>query len=297
MGEPKWILLAEDDDDIRHIIKQSLEFEGKELELLVIEARDGLEAISKASLREFHCVVTDLNMPRSSGLDLIRALQTTPLNANTPTIVITGNGEDDLAERYTHIHVLPKPFEPRDLVRKVVQELKLGRMDDRIAAHLMNPFLNACRDFLTNELSLSAQIDSPSFKRSSECLIGDVHCTLTMVTDVTRNKFTLSFDQSFLDHVRMHLVKTDRSAQGTLTSAKATANRVCQELFELATESLRNQMGSPPRLAGTALINYRNENEYADLTRRAGITVTIRTPQGRLILTALAQASQLTRRI
>jgi CheY-like chemotaxis protein len=72
MNGTKFVLVVEDDDEIRSLIVSSLKAESADVPLTVVEARDGREAIQFAGRQEFHCVVTDLNMPRTSGQELIR---------------------------------------------------------------------------------------------------------------------------------------------------------------------------------------------------------------------------------
>jgi CheY-like chemotaxis protein len=89
--ETRWVLLAEDDDDIRTLIRDSLiaevESSGNGVLLKVVEAKDGTEALEQAVVQRFHCVITDLRMPRTTGDEFIRSMQSHPLNANTPTLI------------------------------------------------------------------------------------------------------------------------------------------------------------------------------------------------------------------
>lgn len=289
--DQRWVLLAEDDDDIRQLIHESLKSEGKDLNLQIVEAKDGVEAITIASNREFHCVVTDLKMPRSSGEDFIRAMQTHPLNANTPTLVITGHGSEEFSEKYSHIKVIPKPFMPSDLARSVIREIKLGRMDDRIAVHLINPFVLVIREFLENseDLALPVKLEEPSVKKAGEGLVGDVHCTLTLQSETIKNRFTLSFDKELLEYLRVNYFQTKIPISGG-ASSEITARQICQHIYELVSPQLKGVMGGAPRLVATSIITYKNEAEYAELVRGAGVNLVCRTEYGRIIAGAFSKA-------
>lgn len=284
----RWVLLAEDDENIRSMIRASLETVDHGLNLQIVEARDGLEAITMANHREFHCVITDLKMPRSNGEDFIRSMQTHALNANTPTLVITGNSDGQFSERFSHIRVFPKPFSVQDLARTVVQEIKLGRMDSRIAVHLMNPFVHAIKTFIEDEVGLDLKLEDAAIKKAAEGLIGDFHCTMTIMSSNIKNRFSISFDREILDHLKTHYFQK-RAPQWAGLTPDLTARQVCQALFEAVAPNLKNQMGGIPRLAATSIITNKNESEYSELIRAAGVTLVGRTDYGRVIAGAFSK--------
>lgn len=294
MNEMRWVLLAEDDDDIRSMIRHSLEEEAAGLNLQVVEARDGAEALQRAGAREFHCVVTDLRMPRSTGEDLLRALQSQPLNANTPTLVVSGHADDrDFAERFSHVRVIPKPFLPQDVARAVVREIKLGRMDDRVAAHLMNPFLDALRHYLSDVLKLELDQVAPAVKKPGDVLQGDLHCTMTMTNGLSKARFTLSFDRVLLDHLKAKYFST-RVANWASFTSDVTARHFCQVVFERLSPTMQKIMGGQVRLVGTSVVLARseepsNEVELSDLVKGSGILVSLVTPFGRVLAGAYAK--------
>ena len=86
MKKAKFVLVVEDEDEIRSMIVSSLKEQAEGLELYIVEAKDGREAINYSGRQEFHCIVTDLTMPRTTGEELIRVLLADTLNANTPMI-------------------------------------------------------------------------------------------------------------------------------------------------------------------------------------------------------------------
>lgn len=294
MAGLRWILLAEDDDNIRQLIRDSLHIEGDGLNLHVVEAKDGLEAITKAGHREYHCVITDLKMPRSTGEDFIRAMKAHPLNANTPTVVITGHGGEDFSEKYSHIKVIPKPFTPMELARTVIREIKLGRMDDRIAVHLMNPFVASIRSYIEDETRLDLKLEEPVVKRTGEGIIGDVHCTMTLQSEVSKNRFTLSFDKELLEFIKIKQGQ-EKTTPGTGNTPDVIARTVCQQIFERVAPNLKGLMGGVPRLIGTSIVTMKNESEVAELMRTVGVTLVGRTAQGRVIAAAFSKPK--TRRV
>jgi len=80
------ILIADDDDLCRGLIKDSIEIENVKLYL----ASDGMEALSLIKDNNIEILITDLNMPKLDGLSLINLAR--QFNNNIVSIIITGFG-------------------------------------------------------------------------------------------------------------------------------------------------------------------------------------------------------------
>ncbi len=87
----KIILLADDDDNLRRV----LEFQLSEAGYKILTAADGAEAFEIFTNNDFDCVITDLRMPKLSGLELLEKIKT--VNAEIPVVVITAFGEVETA--------------------------------------------------------------------------------------------------------------------------------------------------------------------------------------------------------
>ncbi|MGP8162094.1 MAG: response regulator [Candidatus Dormibacteria bacterium] len=79
------ILVAEDEADIRELLRLVLTGAGHEVET----APDGAAALESAVARPPALLVTDLRMPSMNGLDLIRALRGDPTLCHVPVILFT----------------------------------------------------------------------------------------------------------------------------------------------------------------------------------------------------------------
>ncbi len=84
-------MLADDDLNLRRVLEFQLTAAGYE----VSTARDGAEALEIFASADFDCVVTDLRMPKLSGLELLGKIKAE--NAEIPVIVITAFGEVETA--------------------------------------------------------------------------------------------------------------------------------------------------------------------------------------------------------
>lgn len=90
------VLLAEDSDFFRAQVKRSLEEDG----YAVLEAPDGQAAweILMEHVGQVRIVVTDIEMPRLSGLELTRRIRSEPKVADLPVIGLTSlAGDEDIA--------------------------------------------------------------------------------------------------------------------------------------------------------------------------------------------------------
>lgn len=87
----KTVLIADDDESLRRV----LEFQLEEAGYRVLSATDGSEALDLFTSNEVDSLITDLRMPKLSGLELLEKIKA--LNPETPVIVVTAFGEVETA--------------------------------------------------------------------------------------------------------------------------------------------------------------------------------------------------------
>jgi two-component system chemotaxis response regulator CheY len=113
------ILAVDDSEPIRKMLRMVLANSGHTLEL----AADGIEALDIFSRNSFNLVVTDINMPRMTGLELIRQIRY--LNAEIPILALTTESEQRIREQGKIAGVdgwIVKPFRPAqflDIVKQI----------------------------------------------------------------------------------------------------------------------------------------------------------------------------------
>lgn len=127
------ILIVDDDPDIREVMRDRLKAMGFE----VVEASDGVQALTR--LREDSPTITllDLMMPKKTGLEVLKAIQDEGLE--TTTIVMTAYGTIDKAVeamRAGAYDFLTKPFSPGHL------EVVIGKALEREALKRDNLLLS-----------------------------------------------------------------------------------------------------------------------------------------------------------
>src|SRR4051812_13827650 len=117
-GPPATILVVEDEEAIRMILRTALEMRGYRV-LTAEDAAAGLRA-SKAHEGRIDLIITDMLMPGMNGSDLVRVLL--PDRPDVHVIYVSGylGSEVDLPPLPTGQTVfLPKPFTPRELIEVV----------------------------------------------------------------------------------------------------------------------------------------------------------------------------------
>ena len=114
------ILIVDDEEQIRMIIKKYAAFEGYQ----VSEAVNGMEAVEICRRQHFDLIIMDVMMPELDGFSASREIRKT---ANTPILMLSARGEE-----YDRIHgfeigvddYVVKPFSPRELMMRVSAIIK-----------------------------------------------------------------------------------------------------------------------------------------------------------------------------
>ena len=109
------ILVVDDDDGIRSLIKQYL----NENNFLVTTSNSAENAEEKILIIRFDLIVLDVMMPGKSGLEFIKDNK---FKIDTPIILLTAKGETE--DRVGGLEIgaddyLPKPFEPKELTLRI----------------------------------------------------------------------------------------------------------------------------------------------------------------------------------
>ena len=91
----KSVLVVDDSFMIRRYVKSCL----AGLDLSVAEAVDGKDGLDKASEQNYDVIITDLNMPRMDGLEMISAVRQIHHYQMTPIVVLTSENSQSMHER------------------------------------------------------------------------------------------------------------------------------------------------------------------------------------------------------
>ena len=121
------ILIVDDDDGIRSLVKQYL----NENNFLVTTSNSAENAEEKVSIIKFDLIVLDVMMTGKSGLEFIKNNKS---KIDTPIILLTAKGEAE--DRVGGLEIgaddyLPKPFEPKELILRIKNILNKTKKNDQ----------------------------------------------------------------------------------------------------------------------------------------------------------------------
>jgi type II secretory ATPase GspE/PulE/Tfp pilus assembly ATPase PilB-like protein/ActR/RegA family two-component response regulator len=117
-GVGSTILLVDDEDHLRRLLKDLLEREGYE----VVEARDGAEALEQIDRHGPDVMLLDLNLPGMDGYSVLAHVRSRPATESLPVVVLTAKGDEDNEVRVLQAGAddfLTKPFRARALYARL----------------------------------------------------------------------------------------------------------------------------------------------------------------------------------
>ncbi|HUD20643.1 MAG TPA: response regulator [Candidatus Saccharimonadales bacterium] len=122
--EFKSILLADDDLTLREMYEERLKAEGFSVET----ARDGEEALQKATDLKPNLILLDIMMPKVNGLDVLKKLREQSDTANIPVIVLTALIQDreklESVTRGADGYIVKSETMPGDVIAKVKEVIE-----------------------------------------------------------------------------------------------------------------------------------------------------------------------------
>ncbi len=119
MGSSYAILIVDDSVAIRSLIRKSLVSSGF---TNTVEAQDGKEAIDMLSMFKINLIISDLNMPKVNGLELLKAILGHSVFKTIPFVVLTSDINDETFEKAMKLGAtdyIKKPFTKENLISKI----------------------------------------------------------------------------------------------------------------------------------------------------------------------------------
>jgi CheY-like chemotaxis protein len=117
------ILVVEDEPDMMRILTYALNAAGHH----VVPAYGGDDAIRKVKAQKFDLVLTDLSMPKVSGVEVIEAIKGDPATKHIPVLAVTAHVWDRISQVAGEVGCdgyIAKPFSPKQLVQEIQKYLK-----------------------------------------------------------------------------------------------------------------------------------------------------------------------------
>ncbi|MEZ4469544.1 MAG: response regulator [bacterium] len=133
MSDPRpLVLLADDDIEIRRLVRRAI----SGLDVDILEAQDGEEALEKVIVEAPDLVILDVMMPTLTGWEICKYIRSKPHLAETRVVMLTAVGKtvnELTSPLYGADAYLDKPFDLQELasvVKRLLEELAAEQDDD-----------------------------------------------------------------------------------------------------------------------------------------------------------------------
>lgn len=117
------ILIVEDEE----LMLKSLEFRLKKDGYQVFAAKDGVNALELIKENQFDLIITDIMLPFVGGLEIVSKVKTDPATKNTPVIVLSAVGLENVVLEAFQLGAddfITKPFNLSELSIRVKKHVK-----------------------------------------------------------------------------------------------------------------------------------------------------------------------------
>jgi DNA-binding response OmpR family regulator len=117
VAERKRVLLVEDDESVRQLVRVTLQMHDYD----VVEAKDGLEGLLFLDMHKPDAVILDLMMPDVGGERMLAQLRATVQTKKIPVVIITGKPEvaPEVIGLVGKENFFPKPFDPDAVIARL----------------------------------------------------------------------------------------------------------------------------------------------------------------------------------
>jgi two-component system phosphate regulon response regulator OmpR len=206
------VLLVDDDEKLRNLLKEYLEGYGYRV-LTLVDGSAVPETIKKETP---DIVILDIMMPVKDGLDVLKEIRMT---FAIPVIMLTAKGE--ATDRIVGLELgaddyLPKPFDPRELLARIKAVLRRGltmeegiEKDESLIINVGGLTLNRARQTLSVE-DKEVELSSTEYK-ILEALMAHPNTVLSRdrLLNLARGRDFMAFDRSVDVHISKLRAKLD----------------------------------------------------------------------------------------
>ena len=121
------VLIVDDEEMIRSVLREYVEFEGGEAD----EACDGMEAVTKCRDNNYDVVLMDVMMPRLDGFSAVKEIRKF---SQVPVIMLSARGEE--YDKLFGFEIgsddyVTKPFSPKEVMARIHAVMKRGKSEQR----------------------------------------------------------------------------------------------------------------------------------------------------------------------
>lgn len=278
----KWILLVDDEEEIRASLRELLYVTFGEDELRIVEAHDGIEATGKIKNQKFDCIITDMRMPKKEGDAFIVSVRQNPFNDETPVIMLTGYPNKKILKQFRFVYLMEKPFLHNELTELVSTQLKIGNQGGRLAADMVNNLVDATKLFLTQSLrGEEVAIESPTAKRSGDGVEVEHMSQVNIYDNRIHNSFSLIVKESDLKKITAKFQNIDTNSLDKVGFALG------QSILKYALKNMKNR-GS----INYNIVSYARKEAEDKLSPKRGIMIPINCGEVKIKILACGEANK-----
>jgi CheY-like chemotaxis protein len=197
--KPLKILLVDDQPEILDLLAEGFQ----DTPCTLFRAEDGARASYMAETDHFDAILTDLKMPKASGLEFIARVRATKLNATTKIFLITGYPDADAIKRVVALgvaSVILKPFDAIAVAKQVLERIQPPPSKNVYDAKFINCCLDTAKTITEFYLGASSVIGKATLKDERS----DNGYATGLISFAQNNKvigsLSFSMDQTFIAH-------------------------------------------------------------------------------------------------
>jgi CheY-like chemotaxis protein len=131
MFDKKVVLVVDDDPTLLDMYTDRVRAEGG----IVLDARDGDEALTKAQENKPQLIILDLMMPTLDGLDVLRHLKADPETSEIPILILTAVDDKDKRETAKKLgvetYLIKSEVLPYDVIAKARELISASEKNSR----------------------------------------------------------------------------------------------------------------------------------------------------------------------
>lgn len=132
MLEEKVVLVVDDDITLLEMYVERIKEEGA----IVVEAKDGEEALEKARETKPSAVLLDVMMPKVNGFDVLKQLKSDPETADVPVIILSALSDDQKRRQGLQLgasdYIVKAETLPVDVIEKIKKVIASSNLQSSI---------------------------------------------------------------------------------------------------------------------------------------------------------------------
>ena len=244
--EKKYVLIVDDDPDIREMLVERIQ-EACNFKLALVQSVDGHDAYMKMKLQKFDLVITDSKMPRTTGEGLMQLTSKLP-NEFRPKrfILISGNSQpESLPSQVGRVGFLAKPINFDifcDMVNEALTDVVASAkpVDNRPPdLSFVNAFIEATLKVLEVTTGHKPTKEGIHVRKKGEPAKGDISALITMNSEKILGSMAISFEEKCFLNIISNMMGEEYTKIDP--DNQTGASELCNQIFGLAKKALNEK--------------------------------------------------------